>query len=54
MMENTTNQTAQEIKKPNFDLMIGLGMLKHMYRKELISETEYKNMIKDFTKRMSE
>lgn len=39
--------------KPNVGLLIGLGIFKKMYKEKLISETEYQNMIKDFTKRMN-
>jgi hypothetical protein len=39
--------------KPNVGLMIGLGMLKSMLNKKLISESEYNNMVKEFTKQMN-
>lgn len=40
-------------KQPNIGLLIGLGMLKKMLKDNLINESEYNNMVKDFTKRMN-
>ena len=41
-------------KQINIGLIIGLGMLKKMLKDNLISESEYNNMVKDFAKRMQQ
>ncbi|SMC17493.1 hypothetical protein SAMN02745134_00355 [Clostridium acidisoli DSM 12555] len=49
-MENINEIVPELEQKPDIGYLIGLGLIKEVYRENIISEKEYNGMVKTFTR----